>query len=131
MAEGFTRALKGDLLEPFSAGIESHGINPSAVRVMAEVGIDISGYRSKIVDEFVDTEFEFVVTVCSAAAESCPVFPAGIRLVHHGFDDPPSLAENMDSEEERLECYRRVRDERKAYVLSLPDALDTDDQLQR
>jgi len=123
MAEGWARALKADTIEAFSAGIETHGLNPSAVKVMAEAGVDISGHRSKLVDDLVDVEFDYVVTVCGHAHETCPVFPGQTRVVHVGFQDPPKLAEDAASEEEALNCYRRVRDEIREFVESLPTAL--------
>lgn len=125
MAEGLCRSLRGDLFEVYSAGIETHGLNPNAVKVMAEVGIDISGHKSQNISEFNDTEFEYVVTVCDNAKESCPFFPAKTRLVHHSFEDPPKLAANAKTEEEKLGHYRRVRDKIKEFVLSLPEALES------
>jgi arsenate reductase (thioredoxin) len=116
MAEGWTRHLKGDRIEAYSAGIETHGLNPDAVRVMAEAGVDISGQRSKHVDEFRGVEFDYVVTVCGHAEEACPVFPGKARILHVGFDDPPRLAAGARMEEERLAPYRRVRDEIRAFV---------------
>ncbi len=124
MAEGWTRHLKGDEIEAFSAGIERHGLNPQAVRVMAEAGVDISGFRSKTVDELPEQEFDYVITLCGHAQETCPFFPAKTRRLHVGFDDPPKLAANAKSEEEALDLYRRVRDEIRDYVRTLPDALD-------
>ncbi len=128
MAEGWTRHLKGDEIEAFSAGVETHGMNPSAVKVMAEAGVDISGRRSKNVAEFADEKFDVVVTVCDNARESCPVFTGGCRMVHAGFEDPPRLAaevaESGGSEEEQLDCYRRVRDEIKRFVEGLPESLE-------
>jgi len=123
MAEGWARALKSDVLEAFSAGIETHGLNPSAVRVMAEAGVDISGHRSKHVNELLDRGIDYVVTVCDHAAESCPRFPGKAKVVHHSFQDPPALAKTAKTEEEALGHYRRVRDEIKAFVETLPDAL--------
>jgi len=123
MAEGWTRALKGDAIEAYSAGIETHGLNPNAVRVMAEAGVDISGHRSTLVDDVMGVGFDYVVTVCGHAHETCPMFPGKATVVHVGFDDPPKLAENAASEEEALNHYRRVRDEIKAFVRQLPDAL--------
>ena len=123
MAEGWTRHLKGDIIEPYSAGIETHGLNPDAVKVMAEAGVDISLHRSKHLDEVKDIDFDFVVTVCDNAHENCPIFPGKTRQVHVGFDDPPKLAENAKTEEETLDCYRRVRDEIKDFVKTLPEAL--------
>jgi arsenate reductase len=116
MAEGWTRRLKGDLIEPYSAGVESHGLNPNAVKVMAEAGVDISSHRSKHLDEVRDIAFDYIVTVCDNANESCPVFPGTVKRVHIGFDDPPRLARNARTEEEALGYYRRVRDEIRAFV---------------
>jgi len=129
MAEGFTRVLHGDVLEPYSAGVETKPLDPRAVKVMAEVGVDISGQRSKNVSEFLYPEhgeplsFDLVVTVCGHAAETCPPFPGGTRKLHMGFDDPPRLAKDATSVEEVLEHYRRVRDEIRAYVDQLPAKL--------
>ena len=123
MAEGWARALKGDQIEVFSAGIETHGLNPRAVQVMAEAGVDISGYKSKTVADLPTMELDFVVTVCDHAHESCPLFPGKTKVVHVGFDDPPRLAKEAKTEEEALAHYRRVRDEIKAFVETLPGAL--------
>jgi arsenate reductase len=123
MAEGLARALRGDVLEVASAGIETHGLNPHAVRAMAELGIDISGHESKTVADLGDAEFDFVVTVCGHANETCPVFPGETTVVHRGFDDPPALAKEAASEEEAFGHYRRVRDEIREFVLTLPDSL--------
>jgi arsenate reductase len=124
MAEGWARRLKGDQIEPYSAGIEAHGLNPDAVWVMAEAGVDIAGGRSKLVSELAGTEFDYVVTVCDNAHESCPLFPGKAQVVHVGFDDPPRLAANAQTEEERLAPYRRVRDEIRAFVDTLPASLE-------
>ncbi len=123
MAEGWTRHLKGDQVDAYSAGIETHGLNPDAVKVMAEAGVDISGQRSKLADEYRGVAFDYVVTVCGHAAESCPVFSGGAKILHVGFDDPPRMAANARTEDERLAPYRRVRDEIKAFVLGLPESL--------
>jgi arsenate reductase len=123
MAEGWARALKHGGVEPFSAGIETHGLNPNAVKVMAEAGIDISRQRSKHVDELKNIDFDVVVTVCDHASERCPVFPGCARIVHVPFDDPPALARTAKSEEEALEHYRRVRDEIRAFISGLPGNL--------
>ena len=123
MAEGWAHALKTDVIEACSAGIEKHGLNPTAVRVMAEAGVDISGHKSKSVDEVMHVPFDCVVTVCDHARETCPVFPGKARVIHAGFDDPPKLAETAASEEEALSHYRRVRDEIRAFVESLPQSL--------
>ncbi len=123
MAEGWTRHLRGDRIEAYSAGIETHGLNRDAVRAMAEAGVDISGQRSKLVGEFRGVEFDYVVTVCDNARESCPIFPGRAKVVHVGFEDPPRLAAGAKTEEERLAPYRRVRDAIRAFVETLPDAL--------
>lgn len=126
IAEGWTKALKSESIEAYSAGIEIHGLNPNAVKVMAESGIDISTHKSQNVREFIDAglQFDYVVTVCGHAAETCPVFPGKTNRVHVGFDDPPALAKNAATEEEALSHYRRVRDEIKAYVETLPGSLN-------
>jgi arsenate reductase len=123
MAEGWAKKLKGDFIEPYSAGIETHGLNPNAVKVMAEAGVDISSHRSKHLDEVKDIDFDFVVTVCDNAREHCPIFPGKTRMIHAGFDDPPRLAENAKTEDEVLDCYRRIRDEIKDFVQTLPEIL--------
>jgi arsenate reductase len=124
MAEGWTRHLKGAAIEPYSAGVEVHGLDPSAVKVMAEVGVDLSGQRSKHVSEVMDVPFDYVVTVCDNARESCPLFPGHAKVVHAGFDDPPRLAESAATEEEALAHYRRVRDEIRQFIETLPQALE-------
>jgi arsenate reductase len=123
MAEGWARALRGDTIEAHSAGIETHGLNPHAVRVMAEAGVDISGQRSKHVDELAAVPFDVVITVCDHAHESCPLFPGGTKVVHQVFDDPPRLAKSARSEEVALVHYRRVRDEIRAFVEALPGSV--------
>ncbi len=123
MAEGWARHLKADAIEPFSAGIDTHGLNPDAVRVMGEAGVDISGHRSKHVDELEDVTFDYVVTVCGHANEHCPIFRGDAKVVHVGFDDPPRLAAGARDEQERLAPYRRVRDEIRAFVERLPEGL--------
>jgi arsenate reductase (thioredoxin) len=126
MAEGWARALKSDALEAYSAGIETHGLNPDAVRVMAEAGVDISSHCSKNVAALMHVPFDFVVTVCGNAHETCPLFPGKARIIHVGFDDPPKPAQGTTTEEARLAPYRRVRDEIRQFILSLPDSLATD-----
>jgi arsenate reductase len=123
MAEGWARTLKGDVITACSAGVQSHGLNPLAVKAMAEAGVDISHHRSKLVRELAGAEFDFVVTVCDRARESCPVFPGGARAVHASFDDPPLLAKGAKTEEDALRHYRRVRDEIRSFIESLPGAL--------
>lgn len=124
MAEAWVRRLKSDIIEPYSAGIETHGLNENAVKVMAEAGVDISGHRSKHVDELKGIEFDYVITVCDHAAENCPLFPGKAKVLHCGFDDPPRLAKQAKTPEETLDCYRTVRDEIRSFVLTLPDSLE-------
>ena len=123
MAEGWARHLKSDAVEAFSAGIEKHGLNPLAVKAMARAGVDISGHVSKTVDELPTREFDYVLTLCGHAHETCPFFPAGARRIHVGFEDPPKLAEGAGTEEEALAHYERVRDEIRAFVEGLPSNL--------
>jgi arsenate reductase (thioredoxin) len=125
MAEGWTRALKGDLVEVYSAGIETHGLDPIAVEVMAEAGVDISGQTSKHVDSLQHITFDAVITVCDKARESCPFFPGAKKVLHVGFDNPPAMAKVLAAqgagEEEQRNCYRRVRDEIRAFVETPPE----------
>lgn len=123
MAEGWAKHLLSGTVEAYSAGTAPRGVDLRAVRAMAEVGIDISGYRSKSVFDLPDIEFDYVVTLCDDAQQACPFFPAKTALIHHGFDDPPRLAEVANDEDEVMGHYRRVRDEIKAYVETLPDSL--------
>ena len=123
MAEGWARHFLSDRIEPYSAGIEIHGLNPSAVAVMAEAGVDISRHRSKHVSELKDLKFDLVITVCDQARESCPLFPGKAKMLHRDFDDPPRLAQRARTEEEALAHYRRVRDEIMEFVKTLPDVL--------
>ncbi len=124
MAEGWTRHLHDRRIEAASAGIEAHGLNPDAVAVMAEAGVDISAHRSQTVADLEETDFEVVVTVCGHAHENCPVFPGRARVVHVGFDDPPALARDAADREEALGHYRRVRDEIRRFVEGLPASLE-------
>jgi arsenate reductase len=120
MAEGFARALKGDVIEAYSAGVMPVGVNLYAIKVMHEVGIDISNHRSKDVHDLLDIPFDYIVTVCGYADIHCPAFPGKTKVVHHGFDDPPTLASTVKSEKEALDIYRRVRDEIKEFIEKLP-----------
>ena len=124
MAEGWARSLKPDLLDPYSAGIETKQLNPNAVLVMKEAGVDISDHKSKHVQNLLSVPFDFVVTVCDHANEHCPVFPGPVKHIHVSFDDPPALAQTAKSEEEALNHYRRVRDEIRCFIQSLPKALE-------
>lgn len=123
MAEGFARHLKSDQLEVWSAGIERHGMNPNAIQVMKEKGIDITTHSSKLLDELADITFDYVITVCGHAHETCPVFSGDCKVVHAGFDDPPKMAEKFDDIELQLDCYRKVRDEIEQYIHTLPQSL--------
>jgi ACR3 family arsenite transporter len=123
MAEGWACHLKGDAIEAYSAGVAPHGLDGRAVRVMAEAGIDISAQRPKHVLELAGVEFDYVVTVCARADESCPAFAGKARVVHVAFDDPPKLAAGAAGEEQALSHYRRVRDEIRSFIESLPEGL--------
>jgi len=123
MAEGWARELKSDRVAAFSAGIEKHGLNPLAVKAMAEAGVDISSGISKTVDELPETDFDYVITLCGHANETCPFFPGKVKRMHAGFDDPPALAKDARNEEEAMHHYRRVRDDIRQFVASLPDSL--------
>lgn len=116
MAEGWAKHLRSDDMEAWSAGVETHGLNPRAVAVMAEAGVDISEHQSELVEDLLFIPFDLVVTVCDNAQKSCPVFPGSAKVVHHSFDDPPRLAQQAKNEEEALGFYRRVRDEIRGYV---------------
>jgi len=116
MAEGWARHFHGDTIKAWSAGIEAHGMNPNAMQVMKEAGVDISSQSSKLASSLVDVPLDLVVTVCGHADENCPVFLTKTKLVHVGFDDPPKLAKEATSEEAALDCYRRVRDEIRDFV---------------
>ena len=126
MAEGWARALKSGVVEAYSAGIEKHGMNPHAVTVMGEAGVDISRQYSKTPAELGAVNFDYVVTVCGHADENCPVFPAKTRVVHVGFEDPPKLTKHLPDGEEKLAVYRRVRDEIRQFVEGLPDRLKSE-----
>jgi len=125
MAEGWARHLHGERVRAYSAGVRPKGLDPRAVAVMAEVGVDISGQASRHVNELLEIPFDWVVTVCDSARESCPLFPGKARVVHRGFDDPPHLAEGAATEEEALAVYRRVRDEIRALVAAIPGSLES------
>ncbi len=124
MAEGWARHLKNNSIQAFSAGLEAHGLNLKAVQVMKEEGVDITKQRSQRIEEVETIPFDFVITVCSHADENCPVFSCSTRVIHRGFDDPPKLAQIARNEQEALSYYRRVRDEIKAYIETLPEGLN-------
>lgn len=121
MAEGWARALKSDVLEPYSAGTDPHGMNPLAVRAMREAGVDISSHTSKRPSD-IGVTFDLVVTVCGHADEHCPSFP-GARVVHAGFDDPPKLAASAKTDDDRMPHYRRVREEIRLFVAGIDSIL--------
>lgn len=123
MAEGWAKRLKSDEIESYSAGIEKHGLNFLAVKVMAEAGVDISNHASKRVDELLEKNFDYVITLCGNANETCPFFPGGAKKIHVGFDDPPVLAKDAQDEDEALIHYRRVRDEIRQFVLEFSKSL--------
>ncbi len=125
MAEGWTRHLKGQFIEPYSAGIEKHGMNPHALKVMAEAGVDMSRQYSKTLNEVAGVTFDYVITVCGHAHESCPIFPGKTKVIHVGFEDPPSLTRHLPDGEEKLAVYRRVRDEIRRFVETLPESLQS------
>lgn len=121
MAEGWARHLLGDQIEACSAGTDPQGLNPLAVKAMAEVGVDISGHQSKSIAQCEPDTLDLVVTVCDHAHEHCPLFTGDTRVVHRGFEDPPRLAADARSDEEALPHYRRVRDEIRAFVEAMPN----------
>lgn len=123
MAEGWTKALKSDEIEAVSAGIETHGLNPNAVKVMKEAEVDITDHKSQNITDFKEETFDYVITVCGHAHETCPFFPGNSKVVHKGFDDPPKMALEVESEEDKLNCYRKVRDEIKQFVENMPQNL--------
>ena len=123
MAEGWARHLKGEEIEAHSAGVSPRGVDPRAIKAMAEVGVDISGQRSKSLADVTAIPFDYVVTLCDNAHQSCPAFPGKTKVRHVGFEDPPHLARAARSEEEAMGHYRRIRDQIRAFVESLPDAL--------
>lgn len=122
MAEGWTRHLRSDDFIAFSAGIEKHGLNPDAMRIMKEGGVDMSSHQSNVLNELPQQQFDYVITLCGHAHENCPYFPG--TTYHVGFDDPPSIAKELSSEEEKLNVYRRVSEEIKKFVLGLPENLN-------
>lgn len=119
MAEGFCRKYWGHMFSVYSAGTKKHGMNARAIKVMKESGVDISNHFSKTTDELPEITFDFVITVCDSAKESCPYFPGG-KVIHVGFQDPPALTKEMKDEEEILKVYRRVRDEIEFTIKNLP-----------
>ncbi len=121
MAEGLLRHDAGDRFEVESAGTKPSRVRPEAIAAMRELGIDISVHRSKSVDEFAGQQFDYVLTVCDNAKESCPIFPGKAVMIHHSFEDPAAIE---GSEEERLAIFRRVRDEMRQYLRGFPAPKD-------
>ena len=117
MAEGLLRHDLGDPYEVFSAGTNPKPVRPEAIAVMRELGIDISSQQSKHVDQFIGQHFDYVLTVCDSAKESCPIFPGKAVTIHHNFEDPANF---QGSEEERFALFRRVRDEMRQYLRGFP-----------
>jgi arsenate reductase (thioredoxin) len=124
MAEGWARHLHGNRIEAYSAGIEKHGMNPHAIQVMAEAGVDMAQQWSKTLTELGPVSFDYVVTVCGHAHEHCPVFPGQTQVIHAGFEDPPKLTKDMPDGEAKLAVYRRVRDQIRRYVEGLLAVLE-------
>ncbi len=118
IAEGYLRYFAGDIAEIYSAGIETHGVNPKAVEIMKRDGIDISGHTSNHIDEYADINFDFVITVCDNARESCPYFPSNAIKLHHNFPDP---AKARGSEEQIMEQFGKVREMIQEYVRAFVD----------
>jgi arsenate reductase len=116
MAEGLLRHDAGDLFEVSSAGTAPSSVRPEAIAAMRELGIDISGHRSKSVSEFAGQQFDIVLTVCDNARETCPIYLPAVRRLHHSFDDPAAVD---GTEEERLAAFRRVRDELRVFLREL------------
>jgi arsenate reductase (thioredoxin) len=123
MAEGWAQHLKSDAIQTFSVGLEAHVLNPNAVKVMQEAGVDITQQKSQRVKEIEKIPFDIVVAVCGHADENCPVFSCATTVAHHEFDDPPKLAKTAKTDEEALDHYRRVRDEIRAFIETLPEGL--------
>ena len=121
IAEGWARHLKGDVIEAYSAGIRPIGVNPRAIKVMTEAGVDITGQTSNHLQEFDDVDFDYVITLCDHAREHCPVFPGRTKMIHHSFEDPYCAD---GSEEEILDVFRKTRDEIRAFIETLPESLE-------
>lgn len=124
MAEGFARSLKGDAIRAYSAGSRRHGLNRIAVQVMHEAGVDISEHQSKTLDSLRGMDFDYVVTVCDDTSETCPVYRGEAKVIHRGFEDPPRLAASAANDDEAVDVYRRVRDEIRAFIETLPGAFE-------
>ena len=124
MAEGFGKKYFGGIYNIYSAGIEKHGMNQNAIKVMSEKGIDLSSHSSKTLEDIGRILFNYVFTVCGHANENCPIFLGKAKVIHVGFSDPPKLAQGLTDEEEILKHYRRVRDEIENFAKNLTTYLD-------
>ena len=120
MAEGWAEHSKSDCIEAYSAGVIPVSVSATAIKVMAEAGVDISGHTSKRVDELLSIDFDYVITICDYARELCPIFPSDVKMFHRSFDDPSFT---IGTAEQVLAEFRRVRDEIRAFVGTLPDSL--------
>ena len=121
IAEGWARHLKSDIIEAFSAGVSPVGVSSRAIKVMAEAGVDISGQISQHVDELLEIDFDYVITLCDYAREQCPVFSSKIKMIHRGFDDPTFV---LGSEQEVLAAFRKTRDQIKEFIETLPESIE-------
>ncbi len=124
MAEGWARKYWGHEFNVYSAGTKKHGMNERAIKVMKEVGVDLSTHHSKITGELPDVTFDYVITVCDHAHENCPFYP-GSKVIHVGFQDPPALTRHMTDEEEILKVYRRVREEIESFIKKMKNQLES------
>jgi arsenate reductase len=124
MAEGWARLMHGNRFEVYSAGLQPKELDPRAVSVMREAGVDISDHKSKHIRDLGDITFDYVITVCGHADEHCPVFPGPTKKIHVGFEDPPQLARDAQNDEEALGHYRRIRDEMRDFIRTLPQTLN-------
>ncbi|MFA6003289.1 MAG: arsenate reductase ArsC [Elusimicrobiota bacterium] len=129
MAEGWARQLFPGIFEAYSAGTAPQALDPRAVKVMAEVGVDISKHRAKAFAELRDQDFDLAVTVCDQARENCPAYFGRAQKLHQSFDDPPYLAKNVKDEEAALAHYRKVRDQIRAFVQTLPDIIHSQENV--
>ena len=128
MAEAWTRHFKDSTIEAYSAGVEVKKLDSNAVAVMAEAGVGMSAQRSKNVSEMMDIPYDYVITVCSHARDTCPFFPGDVKRLHVEFDDPPFLTRDMPDGDAKLNVYRRVRDEIRAFVAGIPENLSSQSQ---
>jgi arsenate reductase len=116
LAEGYLRHFYGETATIYSAGVETHGVNPRAIQIMLEDSIDISAHTSNHVDEYLHIPFDLILTVCDHASERCPIFPSSAKRIHHNFSDP---AKASGTEEEIMEAFRKVREEIKSFCREL------------